>query len=108
MDKRFTHCFSHKKIKRLRELLEHPIREIELTTYPFSSMPLSMSLVTPFDTYTDTDWYMMGYVWDKIPKSMLFRIHLYPSDKNVMIECRCICDTEKLFERWYKWLIRNV
>jgi hypothetical protein len=108
MDGRYVHRLSHKKVKRLRELLEHPIHDIELSTHPFSAMPLSMKLVTSFDNYTDSDWYIMGHVWDKIPNSLLFRIHLYPSDKSVIIECRCLHDKEKLFDRWYTWLIQHI
>jgi hypothetical protein len=103
MDARYTHRIPIKKIKRLYQLLEQPLQDIELSSYPFSSMPLTSRLVN-----CDEDGYVLGHVWDKIPDSMLFRIHLYPSDKNVIMECRCLHDKEKIFDRWYKWVIQNI
>ena len=83
-------------------------KDIELTSYPFKPMPLSMQLITPFDDTTDCDSYIMGYVWEHIPKSMLFRIEMYISDTTVIMECRCLYDKERLFDRWMEWLKNNI
>lgn len=100
MDARHVIRISRARLNEIQSYLTSPQNDIELTSFPFKPMPLSMKLITSFESDTS---YIMGYVWEHVPQSMLFRIEMYISD-TVLMECRCLYDKENLFTRWMNWL----
>lgn len=101
MDYRYVRYISHACARQLPQILT--TSDIELTTKPFLAMPLSMELIP-----SDTDACLMGYAWEQMAYSMVFRIQLYPSDLNVIMECRRLRDPEHLFDRWYHWITHQL
>ena len=103
MDDRHVVRISLSRLKRLKQYFSDPHCDIELTPPPFCPKPLSMRLISSFDQ-SDEEWYIMGYAWDQVPDSLLFRIQVYASERDVMLDCRCLYDMEKLFPRWLAWI----
>jgi hypothetical protein len=101
MDARHVIRISRARLNEIQSYLTSPQNDIELTSFPFKPMPLSMQLITSFESDTS---HIMGYVWEHVPRSMLFRIEMYISDTVVIMECRCLYDKEDLFTRWMNWL----